>query len=426
MAFFKPASRKKVRGRIAFDGPAGSGKTFTALRLAHALGKKIAVINTEFGGVELYEGLNPDGEPWKFDVCQLADFSPSSYTAAILGAAQEHYDVLVIDSLSHAWAGVGGALELVDKKGGNKFAAWKDITPMHNRMVDALLRSPCHVIATMRSKMEYVLEEYVDQNGRTKTSPRKVGLAPIQRQGMEYEFDVIGDIDLTHTLTISKSRCPDIDGLSVVKPGADFFAQLIRWLNEGTEVDPGYYIASEDDLRRSEVVRKQREAETKKVERQQEAALKAAEKEATPKENVRELMARKAAERKAAEANRSTPGDNGEEAAGSQPADGQADSEGSDAGATTADAPSEPPFDTPTLSIDRLVSRIEEYGPRAFGDQWPDARAAVLKKRGVGRLKSLAVNDAESLLEKLMAKSMGLEQANGDVHARAAGADSPN
>jgi hypothetical protein len=241
---FRPATKHKSRLRMAIDGPSGSGKTFTSLRFATALGQRIAVINTESGAIEKYLGLSPDGVPFVFQLCELEDFSPSSYTSAIMEAGRCGFDVLLIDSLSHAWDGVGGALELVDKKGGNRFTAWKDVTPLHRRMIEAILRSPCHVIATMRSKMEYVLEQ--DEKGRS--VPRKVGMAPIQRSGMEYEFDIVADMDWQHMLTISKTRCHLVDNAVVVKPGADFIRPVVEWLQEGSEAPEGYYTASEAEI----------------------------------------------------------------------------------------------------------------------------------------------------------------------------------
>lgn len=263
---FKKATRKKVRARIALDGPAGSGKTFTALRAAYSFpGRngnppRVAVINTESGAIEKYLGLAPDGVPWEFDICDLTDYSPTSYTSAIMAAGREGYDVVLIDSLSHAWAGEGGALDLKDKKAadnrGNSFTAWKDITPMHNRMVEAILRSPCHLIVTMRTKMEYVVEDEINERGQKKSVVRKVGMNPIQRSGMEYEFDIVGDLDHTHTLTISKTRCPEVDGALIVKPGADFFAKIVSWVNEGMDIDPSYYAVTEAELLRIEAQRK--------------------------------------------------------------------------------------------------------------------------------------------------------------------------
>ena len=250
-SFFRPATRKKSRLRLALDGPAGSGKTFTALRFAFAIagpGGRVAVINTESGAVEKYEGLSPDGIEWKFQVGELDNYSPSTYTEAIQLAGKLGFSVIVIDSLSHAWQGDGGALDQVSRKGGNSFTAWKDVTPQHNRMIEAILKSPAHIIATMRTKMEYILEEH-EKNGRTISVPKKVGMAPIQRAGMEYEFDVVADIDQSHTLTVSKTRCPLIDGKIVVKPGASFIEPVMEWLNEGAEVDPSYYATEPEQLK---------------------------------------------------------------------------------------------------------------------------------------------------------------------------------
>lgn len=251
MGSFRKASKKASRLRAALCGPPGSGKTFTALRFAMALGKRVCVINTESGAVEKYLGLSPDGVPFDFDIAEMQDFAPTRYTQLIQEAGRDGYDVIIIDSLSHAWAGSGGALELKDKKGGNSFTAWKDITPMHNAMIEAILRSPAHVIATMRTKMEYVIEEEVDpRTGAKKSVPKKVGMEPVQRQGMEYEFDIVADLDQkTHVLTVSKSRCPVVDGATVVKPGAEFIVPVRQWLEDGIAVDPSYYATKPEDLR---------------------------------------------------------------------------------------------------------------------------------------------------------------------------------
>jgi hypothetical protein len=244
---FQRASKKKSRLRMAICGPTGSGKTFTALRLAYAFkgaDTKVAVINTESGAIEKYLGLAPDGVPFQFDILTLEEYPPTAYTEAIMEAGRLGYDVLVVDSLSHAWTGVGGALEIKDKTSGNSYTAWKDVTPMHNRMIESILRSPCHIITTMRSKMEYVLEE---RNG--KMVPQRVGMAPVQRQGMEYEFDVVADMDLNHIITVGKTRCPEIDSATTVKPGIGFMTPVVNWLNEGSEVDPSYYAVTDADLR---------------------------------------------------------------------------------------------------------------------------------------------------------------------------------
>ncbi len=229
---FKKATRKKLKLRMALDGPAGSGKTYTGLRFAFALGKRVAVIDTEHGSASKYQGDSPDGTVFDFDVLELESFAPARYAEAIEEAGRAGYDVILVDSLSHAWDGKDGALEQVDRKGGNSFAAWKDVTPQHRRMVEALLAAPCHVVVTMRSRSEYVMEA----NERGKMTPRRVGLAPVQRAGMEYEFDLYGSLDHTHTLAISKSRCPAVTDLVVPSPGAAFLLPVIAWLADGTTV----------------------------------------------------------------------------------------------------------------------------------------------------------------------------------------------
>lgn len=234
---FRPVTREKNRLRMAIDGPSGSGKTYTALRFAFALAGddgKVAVIDTEHHTASKYEGESPDGRPWQWDGCNLEHFAPGAYQAAIQHAGSKGYDVLVIDSLSHAWIGVGGALDQADRsKEKNRFAVWRDITPQHTAMIEAIIASPCHIIATLRSKMEYVLE----QDDRGKTVPQKVGLKPVQREGVEYEFDIVADLDLAHTMRVSKSRCSVVDGAIVNKPTGAFMESVRSWLFSGRDRD---------------------------------------------------------------------------------------------------------------------------------------------------------------------------------------------
>lgn len=233
MVAFVKAEKKQAKLRLAIDGPSGSGKTYTALIAATALarGGKIAVIDTERGSASLY------ADQFEFDVAELNTFSPQNYIDAIDMAEKAGYAVVVIDSLSHAWEGEGGALDMVDaatarSQSKNSYFAWRDVTPLHRKLVDAMLQSKCHIIATMRSKTEYVIEE-VERNGKKTQIPRKVGTAPIQRAGMEYEFTIVGDMDLDHRLVISKSRMASLADDVVVKPDAKWFGQIVDWLNSG-------------------------------------------------------------------------------------------------------------------------------------------------------------------------------------------------
>lgn len=224
---FQKATKKKQKARVALIGPAGSGKTFTALTIGKHLGKKIAVIDTERGSASKYSGDVAD-----FDVCELPTFSPKDYMRAIADAASAGYDVLVIDSMSHAWEGEGGILDQVDKRGG-RFDAWKDMSPQTRALIDAILSYPGHVIATMRTKTEYVIEEK-ERGGRTVKEPRKIGLAPKFKDGLEYEFDVVANMD-DAMLTVSKSRCSALAEASIKKPGKPFADALLAWLDDGED-----------------------------------------------------------------------------------------------------------------------------------------------------------------------------------------------
>ncbi len=224
---FKPATREQLFLRMALVGPAGSGKTWTALSIASELGK-LAVIDTEHGSARKY------GNDFNFNVIELANYDPREYIKFIQAAAQFGYEVIVIDSLSHAWNAPGGILDMVDKRAkqsqsGNKFTAWADATPIHNQLIECILSTPIHIIATMRSKTEYVMEK----NERGKEVPRKVGLAPIQRDGMEFEFDIVAEMDMENNFMVSKTRCSTMHGAVIAKPGKNVAEVVKAWLTDG-------------------------------------------------------------------------------------------------------------------------------------------------------------------------------------------------
>lgn len=225
---FKKASKSQSRLRLALIGIAGSGKTVTALRIAKGLGDRIAVIDTERGSASKYAGEHCD-----FDVAQLESFAPQKFIEALRAADEQGYDVVIIDSLSHAWMGKGGALEMVDaaakrSQSRNSFAAWRDVTPQHNALVDAILQSRCHVIVTMRAKTAYDVE---DVGG--KKVPKKIGTSPQQKEGLEFEFDVVADLDADHNMLIGKTRCSALDGKVYHCAGEDVAIELKRWLTDG-------------------------------------------------------------------------------------------------------------------------------------------------------------------------------------------------
>jgi hypothetical protein len=226
MVAFKKATRVQKKLRCALIGPAGAGKTRTALRIAAGMGGKVALIDSEHGSANMFADLAD------FDAMELHSFAPDRYIEAIEAAEAGGYDVLIVDSLSHAWAGKDGILEYVDrtKKNGNSFNAWGDATPMQNRLIEKLLTCKLHLIVTLRSKMEY-LQEKDERTG--KTTIRKVGMQPVQRDGVEFEFDVICDIDQDHTLRVAKTRIDDVNGVIIEKAGEGFGKKLRAWLDTG-------------------------------------------------------------------------------------------------------------------------------------------------------------------------------------------------
>lgn len=228
---FKKATKFNSKLRMTIDGPSGSGKTYSSLQLATHLcppGKRVRFIDTERGSASKYANR------FDFDVYELtAPYTAARYLEAIRqGGSDPETGVLVVDSLSHAWAGEGGSLEKADAekaKAKNEFTAWRTVSADHNKLVEAILTCPVHIITAMRSKMEYVLEE----NERGRKIPKKVGMKPVQREGMEYEFDIIMDMDIDHNGIISKTRCEELDSRVFNKPGQEMAAIVQRWLTDG-------------------------------------------------------------------------------------------------------------------------------------------------------------------------------------------------
>lgn len=216
----KKAVKQQLKMRLALTGPSGSGKTYTALSIATAMGGRIGVIDSERSSASRY------ADEFDFDVIELEHFSPDSYMKALRLFDAAGYENIIIDSLTHAWNAEGGILDIAN----GKFSGWKDATPAHNALVSAILSSKAHVITTMRSKTEY----QVDTDDKTKRQTvKKLGTAPIQKDGVEYEFDIVGDLDWSHTMSISKTRCRVIDGKVFRNPGAEFAGVVAAWLNTG-------------------------------------------------------------------------------------------------------------------------------------------------------------------------------------------------
>jgi energy-coupling factor transporter ATP-binding protein EcfA2 len=222
---FAKAVKYDAKGRVALIGPAGSGKSYTALMLARTLAGpkgKIAAIDTEHGSLSKYADI------FDFDVMELDSFSPESFVSALHAAEAAGYDVFICDSLTHFWYGKDGAhdfVEMAQKRQRDQQAGWKEFRPYERAMVDDMLASPCHVIVTMRTKNAYELQTV---NGKEKRV--KVGLKPEQRDGMEYEFDLVGYMDEENNFGVDKTRCSDYAQKAFTKPGPKEFEPFVRWL----------------------------------------------------------------------------------------------------------------------------------------------------------------------------------------------------
>ena len=223
------AKRKQAKIKLGIQGCSGSGKTMSALLMAYGLcgdWGKIAVIDTENYSASLYAHLGG------FKVLNIAaPFSPEKCIEAIQLCESASIEVIIIDSISHEWEGAGGILEIHSNMQGNSFTNWAKLTPRHNGFVQAILQSPCHVIGTIRTKQEYVLSE---KNG--KQVPEKVGLKGVTREGLDYEFTIVLDINIKHLASASKDRT----GLFMDKPEfkvTSVIGEQILWCNEGSPLE---------------------------------------------------------------------------------------------------------------------------------------------------------------------------------------------
>jgi hypothetical protein len=224
----RKAERSKAKLRLGMAGPSGSGKTYSSLLLAMGLGAKVGLIDTEHGSGDLYADLGD------YDVISIeAPYTVQKYLEAMAAFESAGYDVIIIDSLTHAWAGDGGLLDKQGKiadRSGNSYTAWRTVTPEHNQLVEAMLATRCHLIATVRAKQEYSQEK--DDKG--KSVVKKLGMAPVQREGMEYEFTVFLDLDMDHIAKASKDRTSLFDG-QYFKVDKKVAKRLLDWLNTGKE-----------------------------------------------------------------------------------------------------------------------------------------------------------------------------------------------
>lgn len=237
------AQRQNVKIKLALQGSSGSGKSYSALQIGYGLvnnWSKIAVIDTENQSASLYANMG------NFNVLVLKPpFSPERYIQALNVCMQSQMQVIIIDSLSMEWEFI---LDAHSNLTGNSYTNWAKFTPRHQQLIQAILQADCHIICTLRAKQDYVLSE---KNG--KMVPEKVGMKPIQREGVDYEFTIVFELDIRHNATASKDRTGLFMGKPEFKINSQTGKEIADWCNMGVpNYDLGLLIAectNVDELR---------------------------------------------------------------------------------------------------------------------------------------------------------------------------------
>jgi hypothetical protein len=228
---FRKAERKKAKVRLGLSAVSGGGKTYSAILIAKGLAKgdlsKVVVIDTENGSADLYAHLGD------YNVLPLLPpYSPERYVEAIKTCENAGMEVIIIDSITHEWDGKGGMLDISNSMTGNSYTNWAVLTPRHQRFIDAILQSKCHVITTVRRKQDY--EMVVNDKG--KLAPQKVGLKEVTREGFEYELTVNIELDQKHNATAQKDRTGLFMDKPQFVPSEETGKLILEWCESGIEV----------------------------------------------------------------------------------------------------------------------------------------------------------------------------------------------
>lgn len=229
MTQIRKATRQKAKIRLGLSAVSGGGKTYSAILIAKGLAGslgKVAIIDTENGSADLYAHMG------NYSVITLAaPFPPEKYIQAIKECEEAGMEVIVIDSITHEWDGVGGLLEIHGKMTGNSYTNWSAITPRHQAFINAILQSPCHIITTVRRKQDYEMTK--DNNGKVKVE--KAGLKEVTREGFEYELTANLELDTNHNATVSKDRTGLFVGKPSFVPSEETGKMIKEWCESGTE-----------------------------------------------------------------------------------------------------------------------------------------------------------------------------------------------
>jgi len=230
------AERSKRSLRCVLTGPAGTGKTHSALLMAAGLRResgKIVLIDTE-NSADLEQGK--PGIPDFFVLPVSAPFSPKFIVAAMKEAMNFGAEVVIIDTASRCWEGEGGTLDQKEKIGAD-WSAWAKVMPEMNRMLSAMTSYPLHLIITLRTKTAWEVREQ-EKAGRVRMQPVKIGLKPNQKEGFEYEFDLVFGLNQEHEAESQKDRTSLFDGKEPSVITLETGSMIRDWLNSGTGESP--------------------------------------------------------------------------------------------------------------------------------------------------------------------------------------------
>lgn len=224
----RQATRTKAKIRLGLSAVSGGGKTYSAIKIAKGLSRgdlsKVAIIDTENGSADLYAHLG------NYNVLTLqAPYTPERYVECIKSCEEAGMEVIIVDSITHEWNGKGGILEIHSSMTGNSFTNWSSLTPRHQKFIDAILQSKCHVITTVRRKQDYDLSK--DSNGKTKVE--KAGLKEETREGFEYELTANIELDIKHNATALKDRTGLFMDKPAFTPSEETGKMLFDWCEMG-------------------------------------------------------------------------------------------------------------------------------------------------------------------------------------------------
>ena len=238
----KQSNRNQARIRIALQGVSGSGKSYSSLLLAYGIcqdWRRIAVIDTEHQSAHLYSHLG------EYNVLNLtAPYTTERYIEAIDVCEKAGMDVIIVDSLSANWEGTGGILDYHANMAGNSFTNWSKLTPKLNTLVQKILTSSCHIISTIRSKQDYVITE---KNG--KQVPEKVGMKGIIRDGTDYEYTIVMELDIYNNATCTKDRTQLFNSRIPFKIDESTGKKIMQWCKDGEGYNDDELLKMIDDCK---------------------------------------------------------------------------------------------------------------------------------------------------------------------------------